>query len=352
MRAVMLKCVVSIKKKIVAEINKINSLFLNTQLYRKEDIVKYMHVHWVGKYICVCNEKKAKKMLHSKQKEYIHRYRHGAWKILFHEIIIAISNKSIVQMATEGATVIMFNYYGNRIEFFLNDGIVRTKGNADKYLLLKRNQYFDYFESPIIKVEGEYIYESQIKYVYNSITYRDIYIKILEKYALYIKSVTISEEQTLLGMTSNLQNITFPEKYIIKCNIPLIFLHGDMHDENCLMTDQRKIYVIDYEHGGKYPFFFDILTFAIMRFVSHNDESLLINILAKGTLENTIITSVYNYLNLDASFLLLVCSMVYSFAIYVDRALEQSTTKKEKLLWKKCWERFLDFCDELDYEEN
>lgn len=338
--------------KILNEIKCISTLFQDYG--EKSDGTIVFKAHWCGKYICISGYKSAKEYLAFKRQEYVGKYHFAGFvRIIFHEFIISITrHQKIFYTNKNNIDVCLFSYYCHPIEISLNERLLYIGGKAfEDYNRLNGYGYFAYFLTPVISSKENVLCEKLVDYSFANSNDAGTFQRIILNYCKYIKKEKIEFFRSTCDIYSALRVLTIPDRYTVNCIIPYYGLHGDFHEENCLVTNDNELYVIDYEHTATYPFFFDIFTYAILRFISYNDDILVKRLFSNNSTEAVMVRNLFEIMGVGLKQYGFYPFFVITHAIYVERTLSRTKKTTERKYWIDSFNRLLSLFDEMSKNE-
>lgn len=306
---------------------------------------------WCGKhYLYIKN-----KTVHSYVKKMFHDYLHdygirGAVKIVLHNILLKIAVIMNSVHYSLPCDLVIISMFGNRIEFnFYNKRVVLYSiEGSKKYKYLLQSGYFDFLKSPVIKESENSLITQYIEK--DQVHIHSMYKRLILDYERYLTTCRPSKSYKMDSFVKEnckrtIDNVEYKDKEII-----LYPLHGDLHYENIIVANSNQnMYVIDYEHAGEYPFFFDLFVFAIMRFVSNIDSSLINAIICKNGDIHTLVSNLFLSVGEDClSQRYFAYCIRMTFDLYISRnCINEMSSMKEKMFWGKKYDIVDNYLDHL-----
>lgn len=139
-----------------------------------------------------------------------------------------------------------------------------------RQLYVKAFNYLSHF----YKVKGDWsgrIYNGETRNISN---WRDDFIAHFERDSFYLLSKNLIKKDLINDLRSHINNID--ERYL--CKRELVFLHGDIHLENMIITN-NNFFLIDFQHAIFGDYLFDLVQMRIKldKFESEENIKKIIN---------------------------------------------------------------------------
>lgn len=259
--------------KISNEVNKVGKIFID---FSRENRQQMQNGTWKmryrGKLLWVNNQRSSLACIeliesnshhHPSKKESIKRFIKEALGIRFKYRVL---NENIV--SGSNIDCIMYSATGDMYFFYWSEKIIKKEISRKKmkqFELLTEEKYWDIFNSPVVSINENYTIEKIIRSQVKTNDERSKYIYILTGYYQYLSNASAVDKVKVSALLANYY-VELPEiekifcDEILELDINVYYMHGDMWSENVLQ-DEEKYYVIDYDHVGLYPFFFDVLEY-------------------------------------------------------------------------------------------
>lgn len=244
--------------------------------YISDKYKDYIHpgewrLHYLGKYVWVCSSNSGKECMNVLESGI---YTADLIKIKVKNLIIRFWNNNFYYSnhyccsQNMKADCIMFSARGDYYFYFWKEQIVKKlyseNVNYVKYLELKKNGYWEFFNTPIIYADDKCMIEKFIRTQKPGTNDKEKFKYVLKRYLMYLKTAQITNEKAVHEILEEYQikdlDISFPKEFL-SVKIKYYYQHGDLWTGNLLQDCEKNYYVIDCDHAGSYPFFFDMFEF-------------------------------------------------------------------------------------------
>lgn len=260
--------------KIVNEVNKAGTIFMECSIANRKQMQNGVwRIKYRRKMLWVCNSIDGKECVNLiKNSSNLDLSNRERIKKIIKEVIGKKYKYKIVNTNVDNISVvncIMFSATGELYFYYWNEKVIKkkmSKQNGDHYETLKEHKYWEFFNSPVISFNENYITEKLIIPKNNFMNDKNKYSYVLDSYRKYLleinKAGSVKISDLLKQYYVDLPDINciFTQE-MMESKVNMYYMHGDMWADNVLQDEDGKYYVIDYDHVGVYPFFFDILEY-------------------------------------------------------------------------------------------